>query len=67
MAKVMLRCLKSWKGCSGGDQQSIAGFSGTGGDTHFGKQEAALRCSWSSRGSCGSDAIAVFVGISGTG
>jgi len=38
----MPTCLKPWKGCSGGDRQSIASFLGTGGATQFGKQEAAL-------------------------
>lgn len=67
----MPRCLKSWKGCNGGDWQSIASFLGTGRDTgrdtQFEKQEAALHYSQTLLGSCGSDAVAIFIAISGIG
>lgn len=42
MVKVILKCLKSWKGCSWDNRQRIANFLGTGGDSQFGKQAAAL-------------------------
>lgn len=65
MVKVILKCLNSWKGCSWGDWQRIANFLGIGGDSWFGKQEAALHYSQISLQSCASDAVAVA--ISGTG